>query len=91
MVDIVAERWHKTLRAEFLTGKVFASLDDAQGQLDAWVRRYGADSHRSVGDPRGRLLGQLVLRRHQLPGSATPTGAAKCRSLSSATPSRSRR
>ena len=32
------ERWHKTLRREFLNGKVFASIDDAQAQLDAWVR-----------------------------------------------------
>ena len=31
------ERWHKTLRAEFLNGKVFASLDEAQVALDAWV------------------------------------------------------
>ena len=32
------ERWHKTLRREFLDGKVFDSIDDAQAQLDAWVR-----------------------------------------------------
>ena len=31
------ERWHKTLRAEFLGGKVFTSIGDAQAQLDAWV------------------------------------------------------
>ena len=31
------ERWHKTLRREFLDGKVFASIEDAQAQLDAWV------------------------------------------------------
>ena len=29
------ERWHKTLRREFLDGKVFLDLDDAQVQLDA--------------------------------------------------------
>lgn len=34
------ERWHKTLRREFLNGKVFASLDDAQAQLDGWARYY---------------------------------------------------
>jgi transposase InsO family protein len=44
------ERWHKTLRAEFLTGKVFASLDDAQGQLDTWVRHYNHERpHQSIG------------------------------------------
>src|SRR6516165_4475181 len=34
------ERWHKTLRAEFLSGKVFGSIEDAQVQLDAWVDGY---------------------------------------------------
>ena len=29
------ERWYKTLRVEFLTAKTFASIDDAQAQLDA--------------------------------------------------------
>ncbi len=31
------ERFHKTVRAEFLTGRVFASIAEAQEQLDAWV------------------------------------------------------
>jgi transposase InsO family protein len=44
------ERWHRTLRAEFLTGKVFASVDDAQAQLDAWVHTYNHDRpHQSIG------------------------------------------
>lgn len=44
------ERWHKTLRAEFLTGKVFDSLADAQGQLGAWVHGYNHDRpHQSIG------------------------------------------
>jgi transposase InsO family protein len=44
------ERWHKTLRAEFLTGKVFASLDDAQVQLDRWVAQYNHERpHQSIG------------------------------------------
>jgi transposase InsO family protein len=34
------ERWHKTLRAEFLTGKTFASLEEAQTALDEWVETY---------------------------------------------------
>jgi transposase InsO family protein len=34
------ERFHKTLRAEFLAGRVFASLDEAQTELDAWVASY---------------------------------------------------
>jgi hypothetical protein len=44
------ERWHKTLRREFLDGKVFASIDDAQAQLDAWVEHYNHDRpHQSLG------------------------------------------
>ena len=34
------ERWHKTLRVEFLNGKVFADIADAQAQLDVWVEHY---------------------------------------------------
>ena len=31
------ERFHRTLRSEFLTGRVFADLPAAQEELDAWV------------------------------------------------------
>lgn len=37
------ERWHKTLRREFLNGKVFDSIADAQAQLDAWVVEYNTE------------------------------------------------
>jgi transposase InsO family protein len=44
------ERWHKTLRREFLAGKVFASLADAQTQLDAWVWHYNHERpHQAIG------------------------------------------
>jgi transposase InsO family protein len=44
------ERFHKTLRREFLNGKVFADLADAQAQLDGWVREYNFDRpHQSLG------------------------------------------
>jgi transposase InsO family protein len=44
------ERWHKTLRAEFLTGKTFESLTDAQVRLDAWVHQYNHQRpHQSIG------------------------------------------
>jgi transposase InsO family protein len=44
------ERWHKTLRREFLDGKVFDSLDDAQAQLDGWVHEYNYERpHQSIG------------------------------------------
>jgi len=34
------ERFHRTLRTEFLTGLVFDSLEEAQTRLDGWVRSY---------------------------------------------------
>jgi len=44
------ERWHKTLRREFLDGKVFAGIEDAQTQLDGWVEHYNHDRpHQSIG------------------------------------------
>ena len=44
------ERWHKTLRPSSSNGKVFASIDDAQAQLDAWVRHYNYERpHQSIG------------------------------------------
>jgi transposase InsO family protein len=45
------ERWHKTLRAEFLNGKVFASLEEAQAALDVWVAEYNhTRPHQSIGN-----------------------------------------
>jgi len=44
------EGWHKTLRREFLDGKTFASIADAQAQLDVWVGFYNSDRpHQSLG------------------------------------------
>lgn len=44
------ERFHKTLRREFLNGKTFDSLDDAQTQLDGWVHEYNFERpHQSLG------------------------------------------
>jgi transposase InsO family protein len=44
------ERFHKTLRREFLTGKTFISVADAQAALDAWVEHYNHDRpHQSIG------------------------------------------
>lgn len=44
------ERFHKTLRREFLNGKVFADIADAQAHLDGWVREYNfSRPHQSLG------------------------------------------
>ncbi len=45
------ERWHKTMRREFLNGKVFESIAEAQAQLDRWVHEYNYDRrHQGIGD-----------------------------------------
>ena len=44
------ERFHRTLRTEFLSGQLFSSLEPAQAALDAWVLSYNTDRpHQSLG------------------------------------------
>jgi transposase InsO family protein len=44
------ERFHRTLRVEFLAGRVFADLPAAQAELDAWVAAYNTERpHRGIG------------------------------------------
>jgi transposase InsO family protein len=44
------ERFHKTLRAELLAGRVFASIEQAQAELDAWVAFYNTERpHQGIG------------------------------------------
>ncbi len=44
------ERFHKTLRSEFLEGRTFASLEAAQAELDAWVAHYNCERpHQGIG------------------------------------------
>ena len=57
------ERWHKTLRREFLNGKVFDDIDDAQARVDEWVRTYNFERrHQGIGNvvpwERLRLAGE---------------------------------
>jgi transposase InsO family protein len=43
------ERFHRSLRTEFLTGRLFSSLQSAQEELDAWVRYYNTERpHQSL-------------------------------------------
>jgi hypothetical protein len=43
------ERFHRTLRAEFLTGRIFDNQYQAQAELDAWVETYNRDRpHQSL-------------------------------------------
>lgn len=44
------ERWHYTMRREFVSGREFTSLPDLQRQLDAWVEEYNAERpHQELG------------------------------------------
>jgi transposase InsO family protein len=42
------ERLHRTLRQEFLTGRVFDDLETAQAELDGWVLSYNTDRPHSA-------------------------------------------
>lgn len=44
------ERWHKTLRRDFLNGKVFNSIPQAQAAVDTWVDEYNHERrHQGIG------------------------------------------
>lgn len=43
------ERFHRTLRQEFLTGRTFTTLEGAQAELDAWIADYNTNRpHQSL-------------------------------------------
>jgi len=42
------ERFHRTLRQEFLTGRVFGDLVSAQAELEAWVNSYNTERPHSA-------------------------------------------
>ena len=45
------ERLHKTMRKEFLVSKAFASIEQVQRELDAWVSHYNhRREHQGIGD-----------------------------------------
>jgi transposase InsO family protein len=44
------ERFHKTIRSEFLQGRVFEALEEAQAALDRWVEHYNRERpHQGIG------------------------------------------
>ena len=60
------ERFHRTLRSEFLTGRTFADLDRAQEELDDWVRSYNTERpHQALGmaTPASRFLATAAGRQ----------------------------
>ena len=77
------ERWHKTLRREFLDGKVFAIDRRRPGQLDAWVREYNYERpHQSLGTAR-RSNGSSSPQRHDR-GRRAAWNRHRCRSVPAA-------
>jgi len=76
------ERWHKTLRTEFLADHdSFTSLADAQAKLDAWVAYYNCERpHQSLGmaTPASRFTTQPASsdQRGDLPLRLPPALAA---------------
>lgn len=72
------ERFHRTLRAEFDTARVFASLKAAQAALDEWVAHYNTDRpHQSLGGaaPAEKFWTRDEPFRHA-PGPAAPAPRA---------------
>jgi transposase InsO family protein len=44
------ERFHKTVRAEFLSGRTFTSIEEAQRELDSWIDFYNQERpHQGIG------------------------------------------
>src|SRR5262249_28864927 len=81
------ERWHKTLREEFLDGTVFASLADAQAQLDVWVQYYNLERpHQSLGRvppiERFKLAAPAEAPARPLDRDGEPVGVATTRRVS---------
>ena len=84
------ERFHRTLRTEFRTDRVFADLATAQAELDEWVSDYNCVdptrrsgwSRRSNGSPaapnrsgsRRRRVGRTAPVRTGSPGARAATG-----------------
>ncbi len=64
------ERFHRTLRTEFLTGRLFTSLQSAQAELDAWVLEYNTER------PHQALKMATPLERFQRQAEVYPPGLA---------------
>ena len=70
------ERFHKTLRREFDTRRVFSSVKTAQQALDEWVAEYNtARPHQSLDDAT-RRNGSLLARPTRSPSGRSRVGCA---------------
>jgi hypothetical protein len=83
------ERWHKTMRREFLDGRVFDSIEHAQAELDAWVHHYNhVRPHQSIGGlapiERFKLAEPREKRARPLPEASVSEGPVTTRRVSRA-------
>jgi Integrase core domain len=70
------ERFHRSLRTEFLAGRIFTDAAEAQADLDAWVEQY--NSRR----PHQGIAMATPAERFGAPRPAAATTAAEARPLS---------
>jgi transposase InsO family protein len=74
------ERFHRSLRAEFLTGTVFDTLAEAQTRLDAWVAAYNTDRPHQALDmdtPAHRYAGAAIRPVADEPDRSGPEWVAR--------------
>jgi transposase InsO family protein len=67
------ERFHKTLKKEFLGGQIFESIEAAQAAIDGWVIEYNEErEHQSLGDRPPAQRFALARREVTEPGVKMP-------------------
>jgi transposase InsO family protein len=73
------ERFHKTMKREFLDGKIFASIAEAQEALDTWVHEYNqVREHQSLGNrPPAERFATAHRERCEEPAPASPAPEAR--------------
>jgi transposase InsO family protein len=75
------ERFHRTLRTEFLTGRCFDSLTDAQAELDAWITSYNTERPHQALDmhpPAARFWQRPVNPIEPLPATLAALDETRC-------------
>jgi transposase InsO family protein len=72
------ERFHKTMKREFLDDRVFASIVEAQAALDAWVQDYNhTREHQSLGNrPPAERFATARRERFEEPTPASDAASA---------------
>lgn len=86
------ERFHKTIRTEFLTGRVFDTVAEAQSELDRWVTDYNTvRPHQGIGMVPPVRRFELAVATPVVPVEPSPVGEEGEETLPSVQPRLSRR